>query len=120
MAYADVDVIHNDAADTNVVPVPVKVPDGAGDCDAADTAARKAVLTLASKEIAAGLGARVLRDMLAERGVSMRQVARMTGFDVSVLSNIARGKHVSGPELWTLIALASAMGYDLDLTFRAQ
>jgi transcriptional regulator with XRE-family HTH domain len=47
----------------------------------------------------------------------MREVARRSGFDVSLLSNIAKGKRVSGPELWTLVALADAMDLDLDLSF---
>lgn len=78
---------------------------------------RKEVLTLAGKEIASTIGSRVLRAMLAESGMSMREVARRSGFDVSLLSNIAKGKRTSGPELWTLVALAEAMGMDLDLHF---
>ena len=108
MAYTDLDVTTH--APSNGAPTGNEV-------EADDVAERKEVLTLASKEIASGLGADILLDMLADKGVSMRQVARDSGFDVSVLSNIARGKHVSGPELWTLVALADAMGYDLDLTF---
>ena len=104
MAYTDLDV----SAPAN---------GGPGSADDGAVANRKAALTTASKEIAAGLGAAILMEMLNDKGVSMRQVARESGFDVSVLSNIARGKHVSGPELWTLVALADAMGYDLDLTF---
>ena len=78
---------------------------------------RKKVLTLASKEIATSLGSHVLLSMLAKRGMTMRQLARDTGFDVSVLSNIATGKGSSGPELWTLIALADAMNLDLEIAF---
>ncbi len=78
---------------------------------------RKEILTLASKEIASSLGSHVLLRMLAESGVSMREIARRSGFDVSVLSNIAKGRRTSGPELWTLIALADAMDLDLELSF---
>lgn len=94
--------------------VGIDLPNGLGALDARE---RKAVLSMEGKEVAAGLGARILREMLAKSGKSMRQIATESGFDVSVLSNIARAKHVSGPELWTLVALASAMGFDLDLTF---
>lgn len=78
---------------------------------------RKDILTLAGKEIASNLGSRILLGMLAETRMSMREVARKSGFDVSLLSNIAKGKRTSGPELWTLIALAEAMNLDLDLSF---
>lgn len=78
---------------------------------------RKEILTMVGKEIASGLGSQILLRMLAESGKSMRQVARESGFDVSVLSNIANGKRVSGPELWTLVALAEAMDLDLQLNF---
>lgn len=77
----------------------------------------KEILTLVGKELASNLGSRVLLAMLAESRMSMREVARRSGFDVSLLSNIAKGKRASGPELWTLIALADAMELDLDLTF---
>lgn len=78
---------------------------------------RKDVLTFVGKEIASNLGSRTLLAMLADRGLSMREVARRSGFDVSLLSNIAKGKRMSGPELWTLVALAEAMDFDLDVSF---
>jgi hypothetical protein len=78
---------------------------------------RKELLSLTGKERASSLGARVLLGMLAETGKTMRQVARESGFDVSVLSNIANGRRASGPDLWTLAALAEAMDLDLQLHF---
>lgn len=78
---------------------------------------RKKVLSLAGKELASSLGSILLQKMLAEYGKSMREVARETGFDVSLLSNIASGKRKSGPELWTLVALAEAMDLDIRLDF---
>lgn len=92
-------------------PVSLEMPD-LGGLEAAD---RKEVLTLSGKAIASSLGSRLLLKILAESGKSMRELARETGFDVSVLSNIATGKRKSGPELWTLVALADAMGMDLQL-----
>ena len=82
-----------------------------------DKAARKEVLTLTGKDLASSLGAHILLRMLAETGKSMRQVADESGFDVSLLSRIANGKRTSGPELWTLVALAEAMDLDLTLDF---
>ncbi|GGE39827.1 hypothetical protein GCM10011360_29350 [Primorskyibacter flagellatus] len=82
--------------------------------------ARKAVLSMAGKEIASQLGSRILLEMLAESGKSMRAVAKESGFDVSVLSNIANGRRASGPDLWTLVALAESMGLDLHLSFTRQ
>lgn len=78
---------------------------------------RKEVLSLVGKELASSLGSRILLAMLAESKISMRELSRKSGFDVSLLSNIAKGKRVSGPELWTLVALAEAMDLDLKVSF---
>lgn len=77
---------------------------------------RKAVLSTAAKELASSFGAKLLRVILVEKGITMRQLARESGFNVSVLSNIANGKRVNGPELWTLFALAEAMELKLELS----
>lgn len=78
---------------------------------------RKEMLSTVGKEIASSMGAYVLQKMLARSRKTMRQLARESGFDVSALSNIANGKRLSGPELWTLVALAEAMNFDLRLDF---
>ncbi|MBV6657136.1 MAG: helix-turn-helix transcriptional regulator [Devosiaceae bacterium] len=81
-------------------------------------AERKALLSLYGKQKASSLGAVLVRQILARSGLSMRQLERKSGFDVGLLSRIANGKRPSGPELWTLIALAEAVGLELtiDLT----
>jgi hypothetical protein len=86
--------------------------------DGLDPKDRKDVLTMAGRQLATMIGSGALLEMLAHSGKSMRQVARESGFDVSVLSNIANGKRASGPELWTLMALAEAMDLDLHLDVR--
>lgn len=104
---------HEPTADKRQRSVPLDAPRA----EEIDAGSRKEILTLSGKEIASGLGSRILLAMLAETGLSMREVARRSGFDVSLLSNIAKGKRTSGPELWTLVALADAMDLDLDLSF---
>lgn len=49
--------------------------------------------------------------------MKVREVSRRSGADVSLLSNIAKGKSVSGPKCCTSVALAKAVDLVLEVSF---
>ena len=79
--------------------------------------ARRDVYAMAGKEIASSMGSRTLVAMMTDSGLSTQDLSDVSGFDVSFLDDIVSGKLPSGPELWMLVAMADAMGYDLQATF---
>jgi hypothetical protein len=82
-------------------------------------AERKSVLDQAGKEAARIMASGVLAEMLAGCGKSQRELDEDFGFDHTALSKAARGVgSQSGPQLWKLIALAEALGYEITLTAR--
>jgi hypothetical protein len=79
--------------------------------------ARKDVYELAGKEIASSIGSRALCQMLAASKISVWDLSAISGFDVSLLSDLVLGKLPAGPELWLLVALGEALDLDVDVSF---
>jgi hypothetical protein len=87
--------------------------------DALSAAERKAVLEDAGKEAARVMASSVMAEMLAGCDKSQRELDETFGFDHTALSKAARGVgSKTGPQLWKLIALAEALGYEITVTAR--
>lgn len=83
--------------------------------DAADAAQKQEILTQVGKDMARTVGANVVAQMLNATGLSGREIQKRYGFDHTALSRLARGESVSGPTLWKIFALASALGFTITL-----
>lgn len=79
-------------------------------------AERHALYTEMGKELARILAGRAVAQMIAGSGMSARAIGAEHGFNHESLSRQANGQSKTGPTLYTLFALAEALGYDLDLT----
>lgn len=70
----------------------------------------------AAKDTARLLGMQIARRIMTLGGTTAADLTRLTGIDAATISRIAKGKRASGPQLWTLLALADAAGVKLQLS----
>lgn len=86
--------------------------------DALPVEDRKTALTLAGRQIARTTAAQIVNELLTRSGLSLREVQARSGFEPAMISRIATQSNKRGPDLWTLHALAEALGYRLDISVK--
>ncbi len=77
---------------------------------------RRAVLEESAQDIARVVSANLVREALLESRKTLRQIQEDAGLEPSMISRIATGHHKNGPHVWSLVAIARALGRNLKIT----
>ncbi len=77
---------------------------------------RRVAFEEGAQEAARVVSADIVRNALQQGGKSLRQIQEETGLDKAMISRIATGHHKTGPHVWSLMAIARALGLNLKIT----
>lgn len=76
---------------------------------------KKALHDSVGQTLARQEGAALLLEMIRKRDLTLAQIQDSFGYAPKVLSELTNQKSVGGPKLATLISVADALGFDVDI-----